>query len=87
MWRAFDGVKLPAFAHTVLAAVRELVEGSACWDTAAHCSTHAAPIGGHVNILPDESRPRAGFNPAETLVQNGTAGDNDTAGGTLVQKS
>ena len=33
----------------------------------------------------DESRPRGGFIPAETLVQNGTAGDTSTAGGTLSQ--
>ena len=34
-------------------------------------------------FLTDESRPRAGFIPAETLVHHGTAGDNGTAGGTL----
>ena len=34
-------------------------------------------------MLPDESRPRGGFIPAETLVQNGTAGDNGTGGGPL----
>ena len=27
-------------------------------------------------LFTDESRPRAGFIPAETLVQTGTAGDN-----------
>ena len=36
-----------------------------------------------LDLLPDESWPREGFIPAETLVQNGTAGDNGTAGGTL----
>ena len=36
-----------------------------------------------MTLLPDESRSRGGFIPAETLVQNGTAGDNDTASGTL----
>ena len=36
-------------------------------------------------MFTDESRPRAGFIPAETLVHNGTAGDSDTAGGTLTQ--
>ena len=36
-------------------------------------------------MFTDESRPRACFIPAETLVQNGTAGDNDTTGGTLNQ--
>ena len=35
--------------------------------------------------LPDESWPSAGFIQAETLVQNGAAGDNSTAGGTLHQ--
>ena len=29
--------------------------------------------------------PRGGFIPAETLVQNGTAGDNGITGGTLAQ--
>ena len=33
----------------------------------------------------DESRPRGCFIPAETLVLNGTAGDNGTASGTLNQ--
>ena len=32
-----------------------------------------------------ESRPMGGFIPAETLVQNGTAGDNGTAGGIKYQ--
>ena len=36
-------------------------------------------------ILTEESRLRGGFIPAETLVQNGTAGDNGTAGGILNQ--
>ena len=36
-------------------------------------------------IFKDESRPRGGFIHAETLVLNGTAGDNSTAGGTLKQ--
>ena len=39
--------------------------------------------GRFVLILTDESWPIEGFIPAETLVQNGTAGDNATAGGTL----
>ena len=37
------------------------------------------------SILADEMPPRGGFIHAETLVQNGTAGDNTTAGGTLNQ--
>ena len=36
-------------------------------------------------MLPDESLPSGGFIPAEILVQNGTAGDDGTAGGTLYQ--
>ena len=38
-----------------------------------------------IAVLTDESRPRGGFIPAETQVQNDTAGDNGTAGGTLTQ--
>ena len=37
--------------------------------------------------LSDESRPRGDIIPAETLIHNGTAGDNGTAGGTLHQSS
>ena len=36
--------------------------------------------GDWICMLPDESRPRGGFIIAETLVQNGTAGVNGTAG-------
>ena len=38
-----------------------------------------------VTTLMEESQPRGGFIPAETPVQNGTAGTNGTAGGTLNQ--
>ena len=38
-----------------------------------------------IAIFTDESRPMGGFIPAEILVQNGTTGDNGTAGGTLHQ--
>ena len=38
-----------------------------------------------VVMFTDESRPMGDFIPAETLVQNGTAGDHGTAGGTLTQ--
>ena len=38
---------------------------------------------GTAALLPDESRPRGGFIPAETLVPNDTIGDNGTAGRSL----
>ena len=38
-----------------------------------------------MTIFTDESRPSGGFIPAETLVQNGIAGGNGTAGGTVNQ--
>ena len=40
---------------------------------------------GNRAMFTDALRPRGGFIPAETLVQNSTAGDNGTAGGTLSQ--
>ena len=48
----------------------------------AHHVHHGLRRGKHI---PDESRPREGFIPAEILVHNSTAGDNGTAGGTVDQ--
>ena len=39
----------------------------------------------HIHGGTNRGGPRGGFIPAETLLQNGTAGRNDTAGGTLNQ--
>ena len=51
------------------------------------CSNWAGLPGLQVSgtMWQDKSRPMGGFIPAECLVQNGTAGENGTAGGTLNQ--
>ena len=51
----------------------------------AMCSTVLGLLYVIDGTFTDESWPRGGFIPAETLVHNGTAGDNGTAGGTLNQ--
>ena len=49
-------------------------------------STQHTRIGGHAtDSRTNRGGARRGFILAETLVQNATAGDNGTAGGTLIQ--